>query len=1128
MKRTLLWSLVAMIALASCQDDFINDKHKPNDKIGYSVVTTEISSPYKARSGESVGTKQVEIDDLDGTVDGKQVYLHTITDMVMPMDIKSQKDGAQPQSRGAVVTVDNIEEIGVTSIVWNDETWAATSIAKKLYMDDVLCEKSNGFQTYFYWPAAEDYIRFFAYYPYGAVTIDETDRTNPKIEWQVPATVTEQHDLLVASANYPGNYKSKATLNFTHAMTGVQFKLAAGLSGVKVNKVEIEGVYYKGVYTYDYDASTVTTTDDDVVLYSDGGKWKVNTTATTTFEVAGPTTASDGNQMTINDGENTFMMMPQDLPDGAKINVYITDANGSETLTASLQGKTWSKGTLVTYVITFNSYSEEYILELVDAGGNVVANLANPTHTIETEYPYHGGNGFEYYVRSTLKTTHRSGPPTYEPVKWKITNTQTVDHVSGYTVGNTYFSGYEGNGTGNGTEVGLEGPFNFGVLPGVLTSASHSGSDRKEALGNLPRIGTRNAPIDLSKRHGHYDEDRALRSTANCYIVKQPGYYMFPVVYGNAIKDGVTNENAYMSTCANETETRTATRYKIVDQKTVSDGTVSYTYNVLKNFKDHYRGEANGDDGNDIKTPWIADQAKYYPGLEADYTPASAELLWQDAACLLTDVHLATFKEGGEDRHFIVFQVHEESICEGNAVLAVRNSKVDGNGVKSSYIMWSWHIWVNHLDGKRNPKTVTNRRVLGNYDKNNSSQWLCEESDFQLAQYQIGYCDAETKVYAVRDGYIRFAQFTDNDGEIINTGANHVVGINFRVGGATLETKNNAPVFQWGRKDPILPANGNGDPNNKTWYDKAKNVHAGEALQNTYASTKNLALSIQNPTMFMYSGTKATESNGVRRLSWMKKDYANLWNANCNEIPMFCYLVDLTPDKYHQQFQTMVDIPVVKTVYDPCPVGYEMPRIDAFTGATKDGTKVNKGYYKYYLSDATGGKDIAFSDNANVLHHSCYNDVFQFAFYVHPKHLDGSAHVDGVCKEAYWTIGLGHRRNGVWEKYGMYGGFHTSGLTCIQWLIDDGTVTCFDVKASRLAYIRDATADGSNDPAVYTPSQDQGYWGTLRTASGSDTQLAFPIIPVKTGANPSKTEVSVSGNINGWIENDDDRIDITL
>ena len=88
MKRTLLWSLVAMIALASCQDDFINDKHKPNDKIGYSVVTTEISSPYKARSGESVGTKQVEIDDLDGTVDGKQVYLHTITDMVMPMDIK--------------------------------------------------------------------------------------------------------------------------------------------------------------------------------------------------------------------------------------------------------------------------------------------------------------------------------------------------------------------------------------------------------------------------------------------------------------------------------------------------------------------------------------------------------------------------------------------------------------------------------------------------------------------------------------------------------------------------------------------------------------------------------------------------------------------------------------------------------------------------------------------------------------------------------------------------------------------------------------------------------------------------------------------------------------------------------
>lgn len=344
------------MAMTSCQDEFIKNENKTSDKIGYSVVTTDISSPYKARSGESVGTKQVEIDDLDGTVDGKQVYLHTITDMVMPMDIKSLKKDAQPQSRGAVNTTAGIlasdTEIGVTSIVWNGDAWEDDD-EKKLYMDNLPCE-SPDFKTNFYWPAAEDYIRFFAYYPYGAVTINETDKTNPKIEWQVPATVTEQHDLLVASANYPGNYKSKATLNFTHAMTGVQFKLAAGLNGVKVNKVEIEGVYYKGVYTYDYDASTVTTTDDDVVLYSDGGEWEVNTTATTNFEVAGPTTASDGNQMTINDGENTFMMMPQDLPDGAKINVYITDANGSETLTASLKDKVWNKGTKVTYVLTFN------------------------------------------------------------------------------------------------------------------------------------------------------------------------------------------------------------------------------------------------------------------------------------------------------------------------------------------------------------------------------------------------------------------------------------------------------------------------------------------------------------------------------------------------------------------------------------------------------------------------------------------------------------------------------------------------------------------------------------------------------------------------------------------------------
>ena len=1096
MKRTLLWSLVAMIALASCQDDFINDKHKPNDKIGYSVVTTEISSPYKARSGESVGTKQVEIDDLDGTVDGKQVYLHTITDMVMPMDIKSQKDGAQPQSRGAVVTVDNIEEIGVTSIVWNDETWAATSIAKKLYMDDVLCEESNGFQTYFYWPAAENSIRFFAYQPWGAVTIDETDKTNPKIEWQVPATVTEQHDLLVASANYPGNYKSKATLNFTHALTGVQFKLAAGLSGVKVNKVEIEGVYYKGVYTYDYDASTVTTTDDDVVLYSDGGKWEVNTNATTKFEVAGPTTESDGKQMTINDGENTFMMMPQDLPDGAKINVYITDANGSETLTASLQGKTWSKGTLVTYVITFNSYSEEYILEFVDSEDNVIGSTMNMR-----QYPYSGGVG-EYYIRSYKKTTPRSGAPTYEPIAWSLTSQKGSDYITGE-------SGL-GSTMENGT-LTKEGPFKFGVLPGTLSSPSHN------EMKVLNVLGSKENPIDLSCIDLKTGET-VSRHTANCYVVRAPGYYKIPVVYGNAIKDGNVNSSAYESSCTQENMSKTATRYKITSTNPTAiqkaeNGTATLNYKVLMNFLDHANGEANASDGNIIQGPWIEDQN--YSGY--NYHPNTAEVVWQDVAGLLGDVKVQEFEENGQKRHFVVFKVDSETMCEGNAVVGVKND--------AGHIMWSWHIWTTFRGANQNPKKITNRRVLGNYDVNDPSKWLCEENDFLLAQYQLGFCGGETRTYTARsenDCGIVFSQ-VDGDGNLILLGDSQNLTsvdakINFSVAGGQVVTYNNVPVYQWGRKDPLLPANDNN--NDKKWYNNAR-IEQSE-IKVSLDSRKNISLTIQNPAKFMLNTNSYSVGTNAVVKHWCKNLYSNLWNANNDKITMFSYHYEINPADFHNQFNDVVNIPMVKTVYDPCPAGYEVPRIDAFTGVTIDGVKV-KNYYTQVNGVLTG-----YDERANVLHTRVGTGqngetTFNFAFHVHPKHRDKTSHVAGACDDGYWTLGLGHRNgNGVWAQYAVYGGFLTSGLTCVQWIIDNATtlddnnkIENFDLNSSRFAFMRNT-------------STNNGSYGTVRPVSGSDLTLAFPIIPVKTGANPSKTEVSVSGNINGWIENDDDRIDITL
>lgn len=76
-------------------------------------------------------------------------------------------------------------------------------------------------------------------------------------------------------------------------------------------------------------------------------------------------------------------------------------------------------------------------------------------------------------------------------------------------------------------------------------------------------------------------------TTANCYVVRAPGTYRLPLVYGNAVKDGVTNTDSF------------------------NPGAVA---NVLSAFPKH-------DDGA-IVAPCLTDN----PGV----VPEDAVLLWND------------------------------------------------------------------------------------------------------------------------------------------------------------------------------------------------------------------------------------------------------------------------------------------------------------------------------------------------------------------------------------------------------------------------------------------------------------------------------------------------------------------
>jgi hypothetical protein len=128
---------------------------------------------------------------------------------------------------------------------------------------------------------------------------------------------------------------------------------------------------------------------------------------------------------------------------------------------------------------------------------------------------------------------------------------------------------------------------------------------------------------------------RASRWTANCYMVHTAGNYKLPLVYGNAIKDGATNANAYTGVEGN---------------------------NVTLTFPRH--------DGQAITDPWIKNNG---------ITVKSAQLLWQDAQGLITTV--------GIDGDYLTLTVGKDATTqEGNALIAAKDA--DGT------IVWSWHIWV--------------------------------------------------------------------------------------------------------------------------------------------------------------------------------------------------------------------------------------------------------------------------------------------------------------------------------------------------------------------------------------------------------------------------------------------------
>lgn len=773
----LLAAALCGICLTSCTDD-TGREPVPSAQVSFLCTVAPATSAPAAMPQGSVVAMQGGSSPL---------YLHTLHSTTV--------------TRATPITGSDYmySSFGVSAYQYTD-TWSGTGETPNFFYNQTAAKQTDdgGYAltggTY-YWPGSTYRMRFFAYAPTdndGYVFSGETVAGAPTVTVTVPSDVDDQQDLLVAASDeLAGNYGSAVSLKFGHALTAVRFVCGDDLQSGTVNSITISGVSNTGTYN----------------MYT--GEWTVGDSSTADFSQTLDESTDGAEGTCITETAETFMMIPQTLPADAKLTVSFTDSKSTEhKLTANIGKTTWTKGQTVTYKISSSS-------------------INNWTYTLSVTAPaatYGCTGGTQQYTVSSYRT--RADGKT-QAVAW--TTEYSVNGGTTWT-GNApaWLTTFTASGSGSTDGV------SYDATVGAQTTTSTSSHIYK--LQTATERGTAAVPYNLANQT---DGGTTVENTANCYVVNAPGYYSFPLVYGNSIKNSQTNAAAYTST-------------------------VTGNANVLTPFVNHL--------GSGITSPYIASND--------GCTPDKAELVWQDAKDLVTDIEYNPGDNGGN----ISFHVDKATIQQGNAVIAVK----DAEGT----VLWSWHIWV--TDEKI---SADNTIAVTNYQKT--------EIDFMPVN--LGWCDGETVTFgnAARSCQVRF---------IAGNGSNEQTEtITITQSAGTVTTYDGSPYYQWGRKDPFLPSNRNGTTfTNKTWYNASgTSSTSNPTIQDLGKGSSGVKNYILNP------GVMTGNSNG-------DYTYYNLWSANNSIVG-----------------KDNLDVTVVKTVYDPSPVGFSVPYGNAYTGFTTTGSNTS-------------------------------------------------------------------------------------------------------------------------------------------------------------------------------------------
>ncbi len=252
----------------------------------------------------------------------------------------------------AAYVFENGDALGTPGYMWNEEvTKSGTGWCT-----------SNGYAK----PETGKSMKFLAYYPYSeqsgnpSILLSDHATSGPVvITYEVPQDVADQQDVMTGESAVLSTSDRNDLVQMTlhHRLSAIQFVTGdIGLSG-KIKSISLKNIHKKGTYRLGDNAWTL-----------QGGTNGVSFTVSPDYVVEHITLASDADgRQPVATNENSFLMLPQAIPDDAKMVIeYEATIDGTtavHTLEANLKNSTvpeWQWGKIYTYQISVVSLALEY------------------------------------------------------------------------------------------------------------------------------------------------------------------------------------------------------------------------------------------------------------------------------------------------------------------------------------------------------------------------------------------------------------------------------------------------------------------------------------------------------------------------------------------------------------------------------------------------------------------------------------------------------------------------------------------------------------------------------------------------------------------------------------------------